>query len=116
MPAAAAAQIVSPQYDNRAQVIANLHIDGSTVYFSAKARSSEKITSVTVRVKCDKTTPEGEFVRRKTDRAESTLMPVIASGTMQAEAGYVYTVYATAEVTFADGTKESYTDTISLNY
>lgn len=116
MPAAAVAQMESPQYDNRVVVTANLYIDGGTVYFSGWAQSLEEITSVALRLKCDKTTYDGEFVRRKTDRTDSTLMPAIASGTMQAEAGYVYTVYAIAEVTFADGTKESYTDTKSQNY
>lgn len=116
MPAAAVAQTASPQYDNRVVVIADLSIDGDKVYFSARAMSFEEITSVTMRVNCDKTTYEGEFVRRKPAWNTSTLLPVIASGTMQAEEGYVYTVYATADVTFADGTKVSYTDTKSQNY
>ncbi len=116
MPAAAAAQTVSPLYDNRVQVIANLYIEGGTVYFSAWAQSLEKITSATMRVNCEKTTYDGEFIRRKPAVNTSTLLPVIASGTMNAEAGYVYTVYATADITFADGTKESYTDIISQNY
>lgn len=118
MPAAAVAhaQTESPQYDNRVVVIADLSIEGDTVNFSARAMSLDEITSVTMRVNCEKTTYEGEFVRRKPAKNTSTLLPVIASGTMQAEKGYVYTVYATADVTFADGTKASYTDTKSQSY
>ncbi len=116
MPVAAAAQTVSPLYEKRVEVVANISIVGGTVYFDGWAKSAEKITSVAMRVNCEKTTYDGEFVRRKPAVNTSTLMPVIASGTMQAEAGYVYTVYATADVTFADGTKGSYTDAISQNY
>lgn len=116
MPAAAVAQMVSPQYDNRVVVIADVSIDGDTVYFSGRAESLDEITSVTMRVNCDKVTYMGEFVRRKPAWNTSTLLPVIASGTMQAEKKHMYTVYATADVTFADGTKASYTDAKSIIY
>lgn len=114
---AAVKQPDSLQYFDDTYAVANMRVEDGTIYCTGMAMSSRKITSVTLSGNCEKTTYDGEFVRRKPLFSKtSESVPLTIGQTMQAEAGYVYTLTLRGTVTFADGTITAISDTAVLNY
>ncbi|MGN1083403.1 MAG: hypothetical protein ACI4QX_00235 [Lachnospiraceae bacterium] len=114
---AAVPEPVSPQYDNRVSLSVRLTIYEDTAYCSATVSSPEEITSVRVEMTYEKNTYAGEFYMRVNFiPGTATELPYTKSETIFADPGYVYTLYVTATVDFADGTSTSITESRTVNY